>query len=85
MSKFEKLKLKIKNGQSISYEEAETCLLKLGFTVRSKGSHHVFAKDGYHKNISIKKCPRLLSYQMNLVAEAIEAIEKKEAIEKNED
>ena len=85
MSKFEKLKLKIKNGQSVSYEEAETCLLKLGFTVRSKGSHHVFGKDGYHKNILIKKCPRLLSYQMNLVAEAIEAMEKKEPIEKNED
>ncbi len=84
MSKFEKLKLKIKNGQSISYEEAETCLLKLGFTVRSKGSHHVFAKDGYPKNISIKKCPRLLSYQMNLIAEAIEAIEMKEAMDKNE-
>ena len=84
MSKFEKLKLKIKNGQSISYEEAETCLLKLGFTVRSRGSHHVFTKAGYCKNISIKKCPRLLSYQMDLIAEAIEAIEKKEA-EENED
>lgn len=85
MSKFEKLKLKIKNGQSISYEEAETCLLKLGFIVRSKGSHHVFAKDGYCKNISIKKCPRLLTYQMNLIAEAIEAMEKNEAIEINEE
>lgn len=71
MSKFEKLKQKIKNGQNIFFEE--------------KGSHHVFAKDGYCKNISIKKCPRLLSYQMNLIAEAIEAMEKKEGIEENED
>lgn len=85
MSKFEKLKLKIKNGRAISYEEAEVCLLKLGFSVRSKGSHHVFAKDGYHKNISIKKCPRLLSYQMDLISEAIDVIEKKEAMEKDED
>ena len=84
MSKFEKLKQKIKNGQNISYEEAETCLLKLGFIVRVKGSHHVFSKDGYHKNISIKKCPRLLSYQMNLIAEVIEVMEKKEAVENNE-
>ncbi len=85
MSKLEKLKQKIKNGQSVSYNEAEMFLLKLGFTVRSKGSHHVFSKDGYHKNISIKKCPQLLSYQMNLIAEALDIMEKMEVIEKNED
>lgn len=83
MSKFEKLKHKIKSGHSISYAEAETFLLKLGFTVRSKGSHHVFSKDGYPKNISIKKCPQLLAYQMNLLAEALEMMEKEEK-EKNE-
>ena len=51
----QKLKQKIKNRQSISYDEAENCLLKFGFKVRSKGSHHVFSKDGHPKNISIKK------------------------------
>ena len=85
MSKFEKLKQKIRSGQSLSYKEAELFLLKLGFNVRSKGSHHVFSKDGYYKNISIKKCPQLLSYQINLLVEALEIAEKREAIEKNED
>jgi|694.fasta_scaffold06037_12 predicted RNA binding protein YcfA (HicA-like mRNA interferase family) len=49
MSKFDKLKEKIKNKQSVSYKEAESVLVKLGFTVRSKGSHHIFSKDGYYK------------------------------------
>ncbi len=80
MSKLEKLKQKIKNRQSISYDEAENFLLKFGFKVRSKESHHVFSKDGYYKNISIKKNSELLPYQMNLIAEVIE---KMEAIDGN--
>lgn len=56
MSNFDKLRMKIKNGQEISYNEAEKILLKIGFTVRSRGgSHHVFSKEGYDKTISIKK------------------------------
>lgn len=76
MSKFEKMKQKIKNGQAISYEEAENILLKIGFSVRSRGSHHVFSKDGYEKNISIKKRPELLPYQIRLVEEALEYYEE---------
>ena len=76
MSKFEKIKAKIINGQSVSYSEAENVLTRIGFTVRSKGSHHVFAKDGYPKNISIKKCSELLLYQLNLIKEALEYYEK---------
>lgn len=76
MSKFEKIKAKIKNRQSVSYAEAENVLTKLGFTVRSKGSHHVFTKDGYSKNISIKKCPELLNYQLDLISEALEYYEE---------
>lgn len=72
MSKFDKLKQKIRNGQSISYEEAEAFLQKLGFSVRSSGSHHVFFKDGYEKNISIKKRPQLLPYQMRLLEEVLQ-------------
>ena len=76
MSKFEKIKAKIKNRQSVSYAEAEAVLTKLGFAVRSKGSHHVFAKDGYFKNISIKKCSELLNYQLDLIKEALEYYEE---------
>ncbi len=67
MSKFEKLIQKIKNGQSISYDEAEGLLLKFGFSVRSRGSHHVFSKDGYEKNISLKKRSELMQYQIRLI------------------
>lgn len=71
VSKYDKLIQKIKSGQSISYEEAEILLLKFGFNVRSRGSHHVFSKEGYEKNISIKKRSQLLPYQMRLIEEVV--------------
>ena len=77
MSKFEKLKQKIRDGHSISYDEAENFLLKIGFAVRVRGSHHVFSKDGYEKNISIKKRSQLMAYQMRLLEEVLEDEEKK--------
>ena len=76
MSKFEKLKQKIKDGKSISYEEAETILIKLGFMMRSNGSHNVFSKVGYEKNISIKRRTELLPYQVRLVEEAVQCYEE---------
>lgn len=72
MSKFEKLKSKIRTGQTLSYEEAESFLLKLGFNVRSPGSSHfIFWKKGYEKNISLKKRSQLLPYQMRLLEEVL--------------
>ena len=79
MSKFEKIKLKIKNGQSISYEEAENFLLKLGFKVRSPGSSHfIFWKEGYEKNISLKKRSQLLPYQIRMLEEVVKNYEQDE-------
>lgn len=55
MSKLDKLKLKIKNCQPISFKEAEAFLLRLGFKVRSPGSSHfIFWNESYPKNISLK-------------------------------
>ncbi len=72
MSKFEKIKLKIKNGQILSFEEAETFLLKLGFKVRSPGSSHfIFWKERYEKNISLKKRSQLLPYQIRMLEEVL--------------
>lgn len=72
MSRFEKLKLKIKNGQDTSFDEAESLLLKLGFKIRSPGSSHfVFWKEGYEKNISLKKRSKLLPYQLRLLEEVL--------------
>lgn len=83
MSKFEKIKLKIKNGQSISYEEAESFLLKLGFKIRSPGSSHfIFWKEGYEKNISLKKRSQLLSYQIRMLEEVVKNYEQDEKIER---
>lgn len=77
MSKFEKIILKIKNGQTISYEEAESLLLKLGFKVRSPGSSHfIFWKVGYEKNISLKKRSQLLSYQIRMLEEVVNNYEQ---------
>lgn len=82
MSKFEKLKLKIKNGQAISYEEAENFLLKLGFKVRSPGSSHfIFWKENYEKNISLKKRSQLLPYQVRMLEEILKNHEKDEESE----
>jgi|GEM_PF-1373099 len=72
MSKFEKLKAKIINGQIISFDEAECVLYKLGFKVRSPGSSHfIFWKDGYEKNISLKKRSQLLPYQIKMLEEVV--------------
>ncbi len=76
MTKREKLIQKINDGIAISYDEAENLLLSLGFSVRSRGSHHIFYKDGYEKNISIKKRSELLPYQMRLMQEVLANYEK---------
>jgi predicted RNA binding protein YcfA (HicA-like mRNA interferase family) len=64
MSKWEKLVQKILEERNTSYEEAETVLLKLGFELEVKGSHHIFRKKSYAKNIAIKRRSQLLPYQL---------------------
>lgn len=71
MGKTEKLIQKILNGKNVSYDEAETLLTKLGFDVRARGSHHVFGKSGYTKNITLKRRSQLLPYQINLLVEVL--------------
>jgi len=64
MSKLQKLVQKILDGRDISYDEAEGLLLKMGFQLEIRGSHHIFRKKGYSRNISIKRRPQLLPYQI---------------------
>lgn len=71
MSKFQKLVERVFEGRSVSYEEAEKILLGLGFRMESRGSHHVFRKSGYERNISIKKRSQLLPYQLNDLKEVL--------------
>ncbi len=71
MSKYEKLIKKVLDGQNISYKQAETLLLRLGFEVEICGSHHVFRKTGYPRNVSIKRRPQLLPYQLRDLKEVL--------------
>ncbi len=71
MTKHEKLIEKILNGKNVSYEEVEAVLRKFGFELEIKGSHHVFRKNGYHRNVSIKRRKLLLPYQIRDVKEVI--------------
>ena len=71
MSKFEKLIKKILDGQSVSYKEAETLLLELGFELRVRGSHHVFSGPHHARNVSLKSRSQLLPYQIRLLQEVL--------------
>lgn len=71
MSKWEKLIHKILRDGNTSYEEAGTVLLKLGFDLEIRGSHHIFRKKGYERNVSIKRRPQLLPYQQRDLKEVL--------------
>jgi predicted RNA binding protein YcfA (HicA-like mRNA interferase family) len=64
MSKLQKLAQKILDGRDVSYDEAEGLLLKMGFQLEIRGSHHIFRKKGYLRNISLKRRSQLLPYQI---------------------
>lgn len=72
MSKRDKLIQKIMTGRNVSYEEAETILIHLGFVVEVSGSHHVFRKKGHLLNVSLKIRSELKSYQIKLLQEVLE-------------
>jgi predicted RNA binding protein YcfA (HicA-like mRNA interferase family) len=71
MSTLEKLIDKVLSGRTISYDEAENILLRLGFALNVRGSHHVFRKNGYFRNITIKKRSQLLAYQIKEIKEVL--------------
>ena len=71
MSKLDKLVQKILEGRDVSYEEVETLLLKLGFDKEVRGSHHVFRKPDYPKNVSLKRRSQLLPYQLRDLKEVL--------------
>ena len=62
---------KIMAGDPVSYKEAEKILFHLGFNMQISGSHHIFRKKKYTKNVSIKKRSKLLNYQVKLIREVL--------------
>ncbi len=71
MSKFEKMIHRILQNRAVSYKEAEALLKQMGFDLRIRGSHHVFGKPNYNKNISLKIRDQLLPYQIRLLQEVL--------------
>ena len=71
MSKIDKLISKILEGRTVSYNEAENLLKGLGFGLEVSGSHHVFRKKGYARNVSIKYRHQLLPYQLRDLKEIL--------------
>jgi len=76
MNKTDKLVQKILNGKNVTYHEAETLLLSLGFQLKISGSHHIFRRAGYPKTISIKKRKQLLDYQIDDLKEVLKNHER---------
>lgn len=75
MGKYEKLLKKVLFGNSdknIEFDELYHLLLKLGFEVRIKGSHHNFSKNGVVEKINIQKDGNMAkAYQVRQVRNII--------------
>jgi predicted RNA binding protein YcfA (HicA-like mRNA interferase family) len=71
MTKRQKLIHKIFEDRDVSYTDAEKILFWLGFNIDITGSHHIFRKDGYQKNISIKRRSQLKPYQVEMLKEIL--------------
>ena len=58
MSKWAKLIRRILDGQSdanISFSDLRSLLLYLGFEERTKGSHHIFHREGIEEMINLQR------------------------------
>jgi predicted RNA binding protein YcfA (HicA-like mRNA interferase family) len=58
MSKYEKLLFKVLRGVSdtnISFNDLCGLLKRFGFEERTRGSHHIFRKDGVEEKINMQK------------------------------
>lgn len=75
MVKFEKLLLRIISGTSdsnIDFKQLRGMLVRLGFTERIKGSHHIFFKDDIEEIINIQSKKGLAkSYQVKQIRNII--------------
>mgnify|MGYP003572979586 CR=1 FL=1 len=57
MGKYDKLILKILRGSSdanIRFDDLRELLKKLGFEERTRGSHHVFRKEGVEEKVNLQ-------------------------------
>jgi predicted RNA binding protein YcfA (HicA-like mRNA interferase family) len=47
--------LRGKSDANIRFDDLRSLLLALGFTERSRGSHHVFSKEGIEEQINLQR------------------------------
>lgn len=75
MGKYEKLRQKILTGTSdanISFSELCKLLVRLGFSERVRGDHHIFAKDRVDEIINIQaKGSKAKPYQVKQIRNVI--------------
>ena len=71
MTKIDKIAQAILQNRPTSFADAERLLKRLGFEVVACGSHHVFRKKGYMRNVSLKKRSELLPYQIRDIKEVL--------------
>ncbi|MCL1812697.1 MAG: type II toxin-antitoxin system HicA family toxin [Treponema sp.] len=75
MGKHEKLVQKILSGRqdnSVQFTEAVTLLQALGFSLRIKGSHHIFDREGIEELINIQSDgSKAKAYQIKQIRELI--------------
>jgi predicted RNA binding protein YcfA (HicA-like mRNA interferase family) len=75
MGKYEKLLQKILSGRedaSVNFSEAVVLLDALGFSMRRKGSHHIFYREGVTEIINIQPDgPKAKPYQIKQIREII--------------
>ena len=63
---------KVFSDSPLTFTEARSILIDLGFVEHSKGSHHIFRHPDCQASLSIKKRTRLLEYQKMAIREALE-------------
>ena len=75
MSRDDDLREKILSGRSdanIRFEELRSFLLRLGFTERVRGSHHIFRRGGVRERINLQReGNQAKPYQVRQVRQAI--------------
>ncbi|RMG28205.1 MAG: type II toxin-antitoxin system HicA family toxin [Methanobacteriota archaeon] len=75
MGKYEKLISRIlegKSDKSIRFEDLRQLLIRIGFAERTRGSHHLFRKEGVEEKINLQREGSLAkAYQVKQVREII--------------
>lgn len=57
MSRLEKLLAQVLNGRAdanIAFADLRRLLLRLGFAERTRGSHHIFSRDGIEERLNLQ-------------------------------